>query len=65
MTGTDPRVADLEQQAADLTARVELLEHHGLALKALLDNPGYGVGDRAGLRPSRSRHLMAIQGGER
>jgi hypothetical protein len=57
------RIADLEQQAADLTARLERVESYGLALKALIEvllDPGYG----AGPKPSRSRHLMAIQGSE-
>jgi hypothetical protein len=69
VTGTQERIAGLEQQVADLAARVELLAHQALMIRTLdeirLDHLGYGTGDRAGLKPSRPRHLMAVQGGRR
>ena len=69
MTGTEQRIAGLEQQVADLTARVEQLTATASVIRTLselrLDRLGYGTGDRAGVKPSRPRHLMAVQGGPR
>ena len=68
MTGTDPRVADLERQVADLTVLVELADQ-ALTLKTVnqmsIEVLRYDVGDCASLKPSRPRHLMAVQGGRR
>lgn len=69
MTAAGQRIADLEQQVADLAARVEQLAHQALMIRTLdeirLDHLGPGSGDRAGLKPSRPRHLAAVQGGRR
>jgi hypothetical protein len=67
MAATRQRIADLEQQVADLTARVEQLDGQALVIRTLsemrLDHLGCGAGDRAGLKPPR--HLAAVPGGRR
>jgi hypothetical protein len=69
MTGTDQRIVGLEQQVAALTAQVEQLAGQALVITMLnemrLEHLGDGAGDRAGLKPSRPRHLMAVRGGAR
>jgi hypothetical protein len=69
MTDTEERIAGLERQVADLTVRVEQLADQALMIRTLsemrLGHLGCGAGDRVGLKPSRSRHLMAVQGGRR
>lgn len=69
MAAAAQRIADLEQQVAALSARVEQLAGQALMIKTLnemrLDRLDYGAGDRAGPKPSRPRHLTAVQGGRR
>lgn len=67
MTATRQRIADLEQQVADLTARVEQLAHQALVIRMLnevrLEHAGYSTGDRVGLKPTRPRHLRSVTDG--
>jgi hypothetical protein len=69
MTGTDLRIAGLEQQVAALATQVEQLAGQALVITMLneirLEHLGCGAGDPAGLKPSRPRHLIAVQGGQR
>ena len=69
MATTGQRIGDLEQQVADLAARVEQLTATAATIRTLselrLERLGYGAGDRVDLKPSRPRHLTAIQGGPR
>lgn len=69
MTDAGHRIAGLERQVADLTARVEQLAQEAFMLKALnrmsLEILGHGIGDCAALKLSRPRHLTAVQGGPR
>jgi hypothetical protein len=67
MAAAAQRIADLEQQVAALSARVEQLAATASVIRTLnelmLVRAGYGADDHAGLKPSRPRHLMAVPGG--
>ena len=67
MASTQQRIADLEQQLADLTARFAQLERDAFFVKTIeqmnVEHAGYPVGQRAALETSRLRHLHAVQGG--
>ena len=60
------RIADLERQLADLTARIAQLESDAFFVKTLeeirAERAGYPIGQRAALGASRPRHLHAVDG---
>ena len=68
MATAEQRIADLEQQVADLTAGFAQLERDALLVKTfeeiLAGRAGYGIG-RVPAMTSGPRHLRAIDGGAR
>jgi hypothetical protein len=60
MAASAQRIADPEQQPADLAAEVRNLRRHILAFRTVTE-PSLSYGP--GRKPSRPRHLTAAQGG--
>jgi hypothetical protein len=69
MTTNAQRLSDLEQQVADLAARIEEVARKGAALRTLeqawFEVSGWTPAQRPALKPSRPRHLQVVPGGAR
>lgn len=66
MATSAQRIADLEQQLADLTAWFAQLERDAFCVKTLeqmiVERAGYPVAQRAALKAAPPRHLHAVEG---
>jgi hypothetical protein len=66
MTTNAQRLADLERQVADLTARIEEVARKGAALRTLeqawFEVNGWQPAQRPALKPSPPRYLRAVGG---
>jgi hypothetical protein len=65
MTAASQRLADLEQQVADLTARCAQLEHKAFVIKTLNEmrmDHLEGLGVLPPVNPARPRHLHVVGG---
>jgi hypothetical protein len=67
MTAAEQRIADLEQQLAELAAQVEHLEHEAILIRTVEEmvvrHAGYSIPQRAPLKSARPRHLHLIASG--